>query len=216
MKTGIKSQSHSRMWLAVMCTLLFVAATACGPTKEDKAKYHSEIKVIVDKAERNAEFVSKLMKADSSQNESTQAQIETFKSGIVTLEKYDADLKSAKAELVKVAAPKFEEYNLKASTDKYFDAQIKGVGETKVIFQELQSAMQLLADIEKETEENGEASEEKKAKLMKQLESINAVKQKLQDIETAMHNAKNEVLTNEEKFILQNSLTVTKFVFSNL
>ena len=51
---------------------------------------------------------------------------------------------------------------------------------------------------------------------MKQLESSNAVKQKLQDIETAMHNAKNEVLTNEEKFILQNSLTVTKFVFSTL
>lgn len=200
--------------VAVLCGLLFV--TACGPSKQDKEKYHSEIKVIVDKAERNAEFVAKLMKADSAQPETTQSQIETFKSGITVIEKYDTDLKSAKVELAKVAAPKFEEYNLKSSTDKYFDAQIKGLAETKGIFQELLSAMQLLADIEKETEENGEASEEKQAKLMKQLESINAVKQKLQNIETAMHNAKNEVLTNEEKFILQNSLTVTKFVFSNL
>lgn len=206
--------SKSLFSVAVLCGLLFIVA--CGPSKQDKEKYHSEIKVIVDKAERNAEFLSKLMKSDSTQSESTQAQIETFKSGILAIEKYDGDLKSAKAELAKVAAPKFEEYNLKSSTDKYFDAQVKGLGDTKIIFQELLSAMQTLADIEKETEENGEASEEKKAKLMKQLESINAVKQKLQDIETAMHNAKNEVLTNEEKFILQNSLTVTKFVFSNL
>ncbi len=201
---------------SVAALAMLFTMSACGPSKEDKAKYHSEIKVIVDKAERNAEFVAKLMKADSTQPETTQSQIETFKSGITVIEKYDADLKSAKVELAKVAVPKFEEYNLKSSTDKYFDAQIKGLGETKLIFQELLTAMQLLADIEKETEENGEASEEKQAKLMKQLESINAVKQKLQNIETAMHNAKNEVLTSEEKFILQNSLTVTKFVFSTL
>lgn len=194
---------------------LMLCVSACGPSKQDKEKYHSEIKVIVDKAERNAEFVAKLMKSDSADSESAETQIANLTVGIEALDKFDTDLKAAKAELAKIATPKFDDFNLKLSTDKWLDAQIKGTSDMKSAFQELISAMKSVAEIQKAAEEGTEVSDERKAAILKQLEGMN-IDKKFRDIETAMHNAKNEVQTNEEKFIMQNSLTVTKFVVGNL
>ena len=193
--------------------MLFVSA--CGPSKQDKEKYHGEIKVIVDKAERNAEFVAKLMKSDSADSENADTQIANLTVGIEALDKFDADLKAAKVELAKVATPKFDDFNLKSSTDKWLDAQIKGTSDMKAAFQELINAMKSVAEIQKAAEEGTEVSDERKAAILKQLEGMN-IDKKFRDIETAMHNAKNEVQTNEEKFIMQNNLTVTKFVVGNL
>jgi CRISPR/Cas system-associated endonuclease Cas3-HD len=210
MKTFHTKSAFSAFFLA-----LILCISACGPSKQDKEKYHSEIKVIVDKAERNAEFVAKLMKSDSANSESAEAQIANLTVGIEALDKFDADLKVAKADLAKVATPKFDDFNLKSSTDKWLDAQIKGTSDMKGAFQELISAMKSVAEIQKAAEEGTEVSDERRAAILKQLEGMN-IDKKFRDIETAMHNAKNEVQTNEEKFIMQNSLTVTKFVVGNL
>jgi hypothetical protein len=170
---------------------------------------------VVDKAERNAEFVAKLMNVDSSNSESVATQITNLTIGIEALDKFDADLKIAKAELARVSVPKFDDFNLKSSTDKWIDAQIKGTADMKVAFQELTNMMKGIAEIQAKEENEEEVSDERKAQVLKQLEGMN-IDKRFRDIETAMHNAKNEVLTNEEKFIMQNDLKVTKFVVGNL
>jgi hypothetical protein len=201
--------------VATLVLLFCIALSACGPSKQDKEKYHSEIKVVVDKAERNAEFVAKLMNVDSSNSESVETQITNLTVGIEALDKFDADLKTAKVELSRVSVPKFDDFNLKNSTDKWLDAQIQGTADMKVAFRELIGMMKGIAEIQAQEANEEEVSNERKAQVLRQLEGMN-IDKRFRDIETSMHNAKNEVLTNEEKFIMQNDLKVTKFVVGNL
>ena len=215
MKTHSSIKTHLMKTLLYMLLSAFVLGiSACNP-KEDKAKYHGEIKAVIDKAERNAEFVSKLMSSDSADSESIATQINNLQVSVEGLNKFENDLRSAKTELAQVSTPKFDEFNLKASTDKWFDAQIKGTSDMKVIFAELLAVLKSIDEIQKAEANDEEVSDERKTQALGSLQAIN-VDKRFRDIETAMHNAKNEVLTNEEKFILQNSLKVTKFVVGNL
>ncbi len=209
--------------LPTLMVLLGIVFSSCGQLKQDKEKYHSEIKVVVDKAERNAEFVAKLLNENASNAESLATQIANLTAGVEALDKFSADLKIAKSELAKVSTPKFEDFSLKNSTERWFDVQIQGTADMKAAFVELNSIMKGFADIEAkeqqaqadEEDNDNSLSEERKVELLKQLEGMN-IDKRFRDIETTMHNAKNEVLTNEEKFIMQNELKVTKFVVGNL
>lgn len=212
----ISMNTFSRRFVSpafAVCVVMMLAVVACGPSKQEKEKYHGSIKVVIDKAERNSAFVAKMMNLDTSADVVTQ--IANMTAAVEGLDKFDGDLKTAKSELAKIATPKFDDLGLKSSTDKWFDAQVKGVADLKAAFQEMIGIMKLAAEVNNEVQQ-GILDEAKTARLDQELAKMPAMDKRLRGIATTMHNAQNDVLTNEEKFIVQNSLTVEKFVLGEL
>jgi 2C-methyl-D-erythritol 2,4-cyclodiphosphate synthase len=200
MKTSLYKPIFAALLLAVV-----ISISACSSAKDEQLKYHNDILTIVEKADSSNTLTQNLLK-NTAQNLTP----ETINAAIEAVKKLETDFTTRKANLAKIAAPKFDDFNLKSSTDKWLDLQIKGLTGERAMYENIAQMLKVKMDMAKVSETGEEPSEEIKGELAR-LQGINAENMKKYDEQAALEvTAKNEIRSSSEKFTTKYELKKSK------
>jgi hypothetical protein len=200
MKTSLYKSIFATLLLAVV-----ISISACSSAKDEQLKYHNDILTIVEKADSSNTLTQNLLK-NTAQNLTP----ETINAAIEAVKKLETDFTTGKANLAKIAAPKFDDFNLKSSTDKWLDLQIKGLSGERAMYENIAQMLKVKMDMAKVSETGEEPSEEIKGELAR-LQGINVENMKKYDEQAALEvTAKNEIRSSSEKFTTKYELKKSK------
>lgn len=200
MKTSLYKPILAALLLAVV-----ISISSCSSAKDEQLKYHNDILTIVEKADSSNTLTQNLLK-NTAQNLTP----ETINAAIEAVKKLETDFTTGKANLAKIAAPKFDDFNLKSSTDKWLDLQIKGLTGERAMYENIAQMLKVKTDMAKVSETGEEPSEEIKGELAR-LQGINVENMKKYDEQAALEvTAKNEIRSSSEKFTTKYELKTSK------
>lgn len=196
MKNSLYKSSLTALLFAVI-----VMVSACSSAKEEQLKYNNDIITITEKAD-SCNKVYQTAVSTAMQNMTPEGAATALES----VTKIESDFKTQKANLAKIATPKFEDMNLKSATDKWLDVQISGLAGDRAMLENIALIIKTKLAIVKATE----AGEEPSAEMQAELERLGAINveniKKMSDQEALETTAKNEIQANSEKFIAKYEL----------
>lgn len=192
------------MYKSSFAALLFAVimmVSSCSSAKEEQLKYNNDIITITEKADScNTVYQNAVKNAMQSMTP------EGATTALEAVTKIENDFKTQKANLAKIATPKFEDMNLKSSTDKWLDVQISGLAGDRAMLENIALIIKTKLAMIKATEAGEEPSAEMQAEL-ERLGAINAENiKKMNDQEALETAAKNEIQANSEKFVAKYEL----------
>ena len=189
-----------KMIVAAFVVCAAIGVTSCGPSKDEKLKYNNDLVTLVDKADSTDTQISKKIEP-LMQNPS----MENYAAAMEEVSKLEAALKTGKTSVAAIPTPKFEEFNLKSSCEKWFDAEIASVSNQKQLLDVMVKAIK--AQIEVNNAGGAEAApaelQEAAAKLAQ--ETSDMVK-KIEANETTSKTLREEFRANATQFTTKHGL----------